>query len=52
MDRVPIKSDELDARVEELQTEVWWRRTAWIVAGAAIVLALAVAAALYLAYWG
>jgi hypothetical protein len=52
MERVTIKSDELDARVEELQTEAVWRRAFWIVAGAGVVLALAVAAALYVAYWG
>jgi hypothetical protein len=52
MDRVTIKSDELEARIEELQTEALWRRAFWLVAGAGVVLALAVAAALYVAYWG
>jgi hypothetical protein len=52
MDRVTIKSDELDARVEELETEKVWRRTTWLVLGALILIALAVAASIYVAYGG
>ncbi|MCZ4493241.1 MAG: hypothetical protein JWP53_2172 [Conexibacter sp.] len=52
MDRVTIKSDELDARVEELETERVWRRATWLVLGALLVITLAVAVSIYVAYGG
>jgi hypothetical protein len=51
-DRVTVKRDELDARVEELQTEKVWRRATWFVLLALVIIALAVAAAIYVAYSG
>jgi hypothetical protein len=52
MDHVTIKSDELDARVEELRTESAWRAALWIVAAAGVIVALAVAVSVYVAYAG
>jgi hypothetical protein len=52
MDRVTIRSDELDARVEELQTEKVWRGATWVVLGALLVITLAIAASIYVAYGG
>jgi hypothetical protein len=50
MDQVTIRSDELDARVEELRTEHVFRIVMWLVIGAGVILALAVAASLLVAY--
>jgi hypothetical protein len=52
MDHVTIRSDELEARVEELQTERVWRLATRLVLGAFLVIALAVAASIYVAYGG
>jgi hypothetical protein len=49
MDRVTIKREELEARIDELRTERVFRAVYWAVLGAGVIVALAVAVSLYIA---